>query len=568
MNSIKEFLINNGEKVFFGVVLAFCLYSIMVSVFGLLSGSKDYETIGKYVKEIKNGLKKPSTVQVQSYNSDVDKILSDRNDTEHIAPFNKLVQKKIFSEKTKGNIYKPVEDIINGHANVSSAPGENCSKYFAKVDRNDTCIVCGSKGERVYIFKSAILTDLKSLSNKSQKELVSNPFVDRKTIRIIWEDSIESDRTNYKERKALVYRFEADKSKLAEINLFINKPEYQKAAIDFIKKHKLVPQKDKSGKLVVIKPKQIEKKEATENTPVQEEENPDKIDDIFKDNGENEDKEKPVNDKKIPENKNMNKLINEKVFYIYEDTNFEALKKYMYILIVHASGKSANGKKIEERKYSNPVEVNTNAENLVFLTKVVEKKNAPGEYQASFRIYQYFKLQNGFYKVNLGNLAVKDPIGHFARKSTGVKKKIPLTRIFKLNSNPKAKRALLKGTDFNTADWKKWKALYPSMKNRKLPVSINLKFATGFEIIKIGIELNKKVVQNVRMVKKLDADGKPEYDEDGKEIMIPKITWATRNTGFVELQNVLTKKKKKIYVEKNNIIKLHLEKQKINVIGN
>ncbi|PCJ57186.1 MAG: hypothetical protein COA79_16800 [Planctomycetota bacterium] len=563
MNTIKTFLINNGEKVLFGIIALFCVYSIFLSIISLLSGSDDYSNISKFEKEIKKGLKKEATIEVSFYDPTVEEILSDRMDTSHLEPFSNLVISKLFSEKTLSDPYENIKDIINGHSKSNSEPGKNCAKFFAKVGGNDTCIVCGSKGERVYIYKAAILTKIKSLSMASQEELKSNPYVDRKTIRIIWEDNILSDRTNYKKRVANVYRFEVDDKKASELNTFIGKPEYQKSIRDFIKKYNLKPSVNKSGKLILIIPNTISDKVSVVVPNAGNKPKPN-IGSLFDEEEEEEEEEK----KPEIENKNLNKLIKEKVFYKFVDDNFEPLKKYMYILVVKATGKSANLKKIEETKTSDPVEVTTNAENVFYLTKVKENLNQPGKYHASFQIYQYFKFQNGFYKMSLSYLVEKDLLGSHYRKSSGDYKDIRVTRIYKKKLNARKIRVPKKGSELTDSQWQTWRKLYPEMRERAKPILINLKYVTGYKIIKIGFE-DKKVKPFLKWGPKLDANHKEIFDKNGKKVLEKKFGPARNvNIGFVVLQNELTNEKKTVYVKKSYVIKDELKEQKINTIGN
>jgi hypothetical protein len=578
MNKLKDFFANHWEKVILGVVGIFCLYSLLISISGIMGSNNESMKIKAQGDEIRSILKRGKADPIDAQEKVV--VEFQKAFIKHDIPeaYQKLLPARLFSEEQKNDPYDKVKDIVQGHSSSASLPGVNCEKFFCKerAKGDNICLVCGSKGDREYKYNPPKLTTLESLRANISSGLESNPYLDRQKIRIVWEDDIETDRSAFKDRVANVFRIEITAKNEKELMDMTDKPSYQMEMRDFIKNNKLKAYM--KGDVILelvgdnVGGKGIYK--ALEKIPEQPKPAPAPgrapLNDLFS----NETAPQP-NVNAPPENVvvevvKANKLQDEKVFFNFEDTNFEPLKKYRYVLFEMFSGLSATGKPLSGWKFSKPVDIATGAENVFFLTKVYKEldenqapvvKDGKQVYNADFKIYQYIRVQNLFYKKDFREIKVGEEVGSFIRKGEKIEDIIK-TNIMKVKS-PLPNRVIepLRGTDLTDAEWTSWTEKYPkSMRARKDPVVIELTYFTGFKIIDIGEEDIKVMIPNGKPI------GTGKFDAKGVEIMEQPMKQVDQHKQFVVLESVLTKVQQRLDVSIQKEIAVEVEKNKIKTI--
>jgi len=569
MKKFVEFFDAHWEKVLFGVVALFCLYSLSISLSGLLGASNEEQKIIALNNETIDILKKGKSEPINLHEKVVVDFQKEFEKREGFEAFQKLILARLFSEEAKSDPYEKVKDIVLGHASAGGVPGINCEKFYCKVKGENICLICGAKGEREYKTLPPKLTDLSTIREDIRKGLVSNPYMDRQKIRIIWEDDIETDRSVFKDRRANVYRIEITDNNQKVLMDMIDKPSYQIDMRNFVVESKATLFKKGNDILELVGENvggttfykaPVKERE----TPVDPKKETPPMIDLFRDNTGNQTTDKKEEVKTDTNEFKPHLMHDEKVFYNFEDTSFEALKKYRYVLIETFKGKSHTQKDLLEWRFSKPVDIATGAENIFYLTRVVpvlneEKqpvlKDGKPVLNAEFRIYQYIKGQNLFYKKDFRELKVGDEIGSFIRKA-GKEDNVIKTTII----NPKTKVAL-KGTELSDEEWKKWNAMYPgSLKARSDRVEIELSYFTGNVIKDIGEEKLKVMVKDGPLRK----TGK--YDEKGVEILEQKFKEIEADKKFVVVENVLTKVQTKIYNVDNKEISEDLESNGVKTI--
>lgn len=562
MKKLLEFFDAHWEKLIFGCVALFCVYSLSISLFGLFGASNEELKIIALNTETSDVLLKGKAEPINLHEKVVIDFQKEFEKKEGFDAYQKLILARLFSEEAKTDPYEKVKDIVQGHSTAGAIPGPSCEKFFCKVKGENICLICGSKGEREYKTLAPKLTDLSSIRQDIRSSLISNPYMDRQKIRIIWEDDIETDRSVFKDRKASVYRIEiTDKNQKILMDM-IDKPSYQIDMRNFIVESK-ANLFMKGGNILELVGENVGGS-AIYKAPVKERETP--VDpkketppmiDLFKN-----DAATPANDKKEVEKTEvsefkMHLMHDEKVFYNFEDITFEPLKKYRYVLIETFKGKSHTQKDLLEWRFSKPVDITTGAENIFYLTRVVPQLNEEKQpvlkdgktvFNAEFRIYQYIKAQNLFYKKDFRELRVGDEIGSFIRKY-GKEENIIKTAIFNTKS-----KAALRGTELSDEEWKKWNAMYPgSLKARSDRVEIELSYFTGHVIKEIGEEKVQVMVKDGPLRK----TGK--FNEKGEEILEQKFKQTEVDKKYVVMENVLTKAQTKVYNFENKEISDDLE---------
>ena len=578
MNKLKDFFANHWEKVILGVVGIFCLYSLLISISGIMGSNNESMKIKAKGDEIRSILKRGKTEPIDAQ----EKVVAEFQKAfiKHDIPeaYQKLLPARLFSEEQKNDPYDKVKDIVQGHSSSASLPGVNCEKFFCKerAKGDNICLVCGSKGDREYKYNPPKLTTLESLRANISSGLESNPYLDRQKIRIVWEDDIETDRSAFKDRVANVFRIEITAKNEKELMDMIDKPSYQMEMRDFIKNNKLKAYMKGDAILELVGDnvggKGIYK--ALEKTPEAPKPAPAPgrapLNDLFSNETAPQPNVNAPPGEVVVEVVKANKLQDEKVFFNFEDTNFEPLKKYRYVLFESFSGLSATGKPLSGWKFSKPVDIATGAENVFFLTKVYKEldenqapvlKDGKQVYNADFKIYQYIRVQNLFYKKDFREIKVGEEVGSFIRKGEKIEDIIK-TNIMKVKS-PLPNKVIdpLRGTDLTDAEWTSWTEKYPkSMKARRDPVVIELTYFTGFKIIDIGEEDVKVMV----------PDGKPrgtgKFDAKGVEILEQPMKQVDQHKQFVVLESVLTKVQQRLDVSIQKEIAVDVEKNKIKTI--
>lgn len=574
MNKVKEFFNEHWEKVILGLVLVFCIYSLAISLAGILGKSNEQERIIELDKEIKALLLKGKSPELNLKQNAVIEFQKKFESREGFAPYQKLIEVRLFTEQAPVDPTKDVKDITLGHTSANASPGTNCERFFCKVKGENICLVCGAKGDREYKCNPPRLTDISTLRSNVREALEANPYLDRQKIRIIWEDDLETDRATFKDRKANVYRIEITEQNEKLLMDMVNKPTYQKDMRDLISnKDQNIKAFTKDGKIVELVGENVGGplyiKPITGNTEIKKEKNENRLPDLFNPGNEKreEKKEEPVNNAPVLEEK-MHRLHDEKVFFNFEDTTFEPLKRYRYVLLELFVGESAtaNKKLLNEWRFSKPVDVTTGAENIFYLSKVVPELDAErlpvkidgkDVMNAEFKIYQYIRVQNVFYKKDFTKLRVGEEVGSFLRLGPDRKDDTITTSI------KKSKTEFMKGTDLSDAEWAKWKEKYPnSMKARSAKVEIETSYFTGYKINEIGEEdVTVKVKDGPPR-----AEVPPTYDEKGNLILKQNWKEEKRHKQFVVLENTLTKAKMKIYSMDSKEIAEDLKEKKVKTI--
>lgn len=553
MNKIKELFNEHWEKLLLGIVGLFCFYSLGISFVGMFGASNEEFKINELNTEIKSALLKGPVPKIDTKEKAVEEFQKKFELREGFSAYDKILPVRLFSEEAKVNPLEHVQDIARGHTGANSTPGPNCEKFYCKVNGENICLVCGAKGDREYIARAPKLTDIKLLRANMQTALEKNPYLDRQVIRIIWEDDVETDRTVFKVRKANVYRIEVTDENQKILQEMENKQSYQKEMKDFIlDKKNNVKTFMKKGVILELNGENVggslykaPLKNNEAQAPIKDNNSPG---DIFAPKNNDKPEEKPETPKEVPAvDTKLHRLHDDKVFFNFEDTDFEPLKRYRYVLLEIFTGESAVRKPLSEWRFSKPVEVITGAENIFYLTRISpeldEQKNkiqidGKDVYNADFRIYQYVKIQNCFYKKDFGKIKIGENIGSVFR--TPMKKD---------------KNVFLKGTDLKDEEWASWREMYPgSLRARKDRVELDLSYFTGFKILEIGEE---KVKEQEKVGAPKSTNPKT-YDEKGEEILKQEYREVEKVKQFAVLENTLNKLKYKIYRLENKEIEANL----------